>query len=96
MPNSYSDIIQIFTKSVFRYLQNQGHISVIFLDDSYFQGDTKHECMVHITATTDLLSSLLFSIHTGKSVLILTQNVEFLGLLIDFKNVKFLLTNKKA
>ena len=81
MPNGYSDAMQIFTKilkPVFGHLHNQGHISVIFVDDSYLQGDTKHEHMNNINATIDLLSSLGFSIHTGKTVLIPTQKTEFL------------------
>ena len=99
MPNGYSNAMQIFTKSlkpVFGYLQNQGYISVIFVDDSDLQGGTKHECMHNINATIDLLSSLGFSINTGKPVLIATQKIEFLGFLIDSKNMKILLTNKKA
>ena len=71
MPNGCSDAMWIFTKilkPVFGHLPNQGHISVIFVDDSYLQGDTKHECMNNINATRDLLSSLRFSIFTGKSV----------------------------
>ena len=99
MPNGYSDAMRIFTKilkPVFGHLRNQGHISVIFVDDSYLQGDTKHECMNNINATIDLLSSLGFSIHTGKSVLIPTQKIEFLEFLIDSKNMKISLTNKKA
>ena len=35
-------------------------------------------------------------IQAGKSVLIPTQKIEFLGFLIDSKNVKISLTNKKA
>ena len=95
----YSDATWIFTKilkPVFGHLGNQGHISVIFVNDSYLQGDTKHECMNSINATIDLLSSLGFSIHKGKSVLIPTQKIEFLGFLIDSKNMKISLTNKKA
>ena len=99
MPNGDSDAMRIFTKirkSVFGHLRNQGHIFLIFVDDSYLQGDTKHECMNNIIATIDFFSSLGFSIHTGKSVLIPTQKVEFLGFLIDSKNMKISLTNKKT
>ena len=99
MPNGNSDAMRIFTKilkPVFGHLRNQGHVSAIFVDDSYLQGDTKHECMNNINATIDLLSSLGFSIHPGKSVLIPTQKIEFLGFLIDSKNMKISLTNKKA
>ena len=84
MPNDYSDAMRIFTKilkPVFGHLRNQDHFSVIFFDDYYLQGDTKHECLNNINATIDLLNSLGFSIHTGKSVLIPTQKIEFLGFL---------------
>ena len=99
MPNGYSEAMRIFTKilkSVFGYLRNQAHISVFSVDGSYLPGDTKHECMDNINATIDLPSSLGFSIHTGKSVLIPAQKIEFLGFLIDSKNMKISLTNKKT
>ena len=60
------------------------------------KGDTKDEYMNNINAPIDLLRSLGFSIHTGKSVLIPTRKIEFLGFLIDSKNMKISLTNKKA
>ena len=69
MPNCYSNTMRIFTKTlkpVFGHLRNQSHISVVFVHDSYLQGDTKHGCMNNINTTIDLLSSLRFSIHTGK------------------------------
>ena len=52
-------------KAFFGYLQNQGHISVIFVDDSYLPGDSKQEFMDNINVTIDLLSSSGFSIQTG-------------------------------
>ena len=52
--------------------------------------------MNNINATIDLLSSLGFSIHTGKSILIPKQKIEFLGFLNDSKNIKISLSNKKA
>ena len=98
IPNGYSDAVQTFTKipkPVFWHLRNQGYISVIFVDDSYLQGDTKHECMININTTTDLLCSLGFFIQTSKSVLMSIQNIEFLAFLIDSKNMKISLTEKK-
>ena len=52
--------------------------------------------MNNIYGTIDLLSSFGFSIYTSKSVLIPTQKIQFLGFLINSKNMKILLTNKKA
>ena len=44
MPNGFSDAMHVFTKvsnPVYAYLRQQGYISVIFVDDSYLQSDTK-------------------------------------------------------
>ena len=65
------------SKACFGHLQNQRHI---FVDDSYLQGDTQHECMNKINAAIDLLRSLGF----------------LLGFLIYSKNMEISLTNKKA
>ena len=54
--------MRIFTKilkPVFGHLR-QGHLSVIFVDDSYLQGDTEQEFMDNIKATVDLLLKLGF------------------------------------
>ena len=52
--------------------------------------------MININATINLISSLGFSIHTSKSGVIPTQKTEYLGFLIDSKDMKISLTNKKA
>ena len=47
MPNGYSDTMQIFTKilkPVYANLRQKGHLSVVFVDYSYLQGDTETEC----------------------------------------------------
>ena len=72
MPNGYSDAMRIFTKiikPVFGHLRQKGHLSVIFVDDSYLQGDTKQECMNNIKAIVDLLLKLGFIVHEKKSTL---------------------------
>ena len=48
MPNGYSDAMRIFTKilkPVFRYVRKQGHLSIVFVDDSYLKPDTEQECI---------------------------------------------------
>ena len=48
MPNGYSDAMRIFTKilkSVSGHIRQEGHLSVIFVHDSYLQRDTEQECM---------------------------------------------------
>ena len=61
MPNGYSDAMRIFTnilKPVYGHLRQEGHLSVIFVADSYLQRDTEQECMNNIKATVDLLLNL--------------------------------------
>ena len=46
MPNGYSEAMRILTKilrPVFGYLRQEGYLSVIFVDDSYLQGNTERE-----------------------------------------------------
>ena len=72
MPNGYSDAMMIFTK-ILKHLRQEGHLSVIFIDDSSLQGDTEQECMNNTKATVDLLLKLGFIVHEKKSVSIPTQ-----------------------
>ena len=80
------DATHVFTKvskPVYAYLRQQGYISVIFVDDSYLQSDTKQECLQNTEATVSLLESLDFAIHEGKSILNPTQENEFLGFVFN-------------
>ena len=97
MPNGFSDAMRVFTKvskPVYVYLRQQGYMSVIFLDDSYLQGDTKQACLQNIQATVPLLESLSFAIHEGKSILNPTQKIEFLG--VVFNSVKMAISITKG
>ena len=47
MPNGYSEAMRVFTKVLkppFAYLRTQGHLSVVYVDDTYLQGDTYSQC----------------------------------------------------
>ena len=53
MANGYSDVMQIFTKilkPVCVNLRQKGHLSVVFVDDSYLKGDTETECLGNVEA----------------------------------------------
>ena len=83
MPNGYSDAMQIFTKilkPLYGNLKQKGHLSVVFVDDSYLQRET--ECLRNVEATIALLEYLGFTIHEAKSILKPTQQIEFLGFMI--------------
>ena len=78
MPNGFSDAMRVFakvSKPVYVYLRQHGYMSVIFVDDSYLQGDTEQESFQNIEATESLLESLSFAIHEGKFILNTTQEI---------------------
>ena len=99
MPNGFSDAMHVFTKvskPVYAYLGQHGYMSVIFVDDSYLQGDTKQECLQNIEATVSLLESLGFAIHEGKSILNPTQEIEFLGFVFNSVTMTISITKGKT
>ena len=99
MLNGFSDAMRVFTKvskPVYAYLRQQGYMSVIFVDDSYLQGDTKQECLQNIEATVSLLESLGFAIHEGKSILNPTQEIEFLGFVFNLVTMPISITKGKT
>ena len=54
MPNGYGSAMRIFTKISkvpFGHLSSQGHNSVVYVDDSYLQGDKYQSCHANILDT---------------------------------------------
>ena len=98
MPNGYCDAMRVFTKLLkpaFAKLREEGHESVIFVDDSFLLGDTFDECLRNISATIYLLQELGFVIHPDKSILVPTQKLTFLGFVIDTMCMTVTLTEEK-
>ena len=62
----------VFTKILkpfYTNLSQKGLLSVVFVDDSYFQGDTETECSGNVEDTIALFKYLGFTIHEAKSIL---------------------------
>ena len=98
MPNGYGPAMRVFTKITkvpFSQLRGKGHSSVVYVDDSYLQGDTYDDCINNILDTLNLLRELGFVIHPDKSVLIPSQEITFLGFVISSKNMTLTLTAEK-
>ena len=98
MPNGYSDAMRVFTKVLkpaFSYLREIGYLSVVYVDDSYLQGETFEECLQNITVSVKLLKSLGFTIHPEKSVLKPTKKLTFLGFALISKTMTLTLTDAK-
>ena len=86
MPNGYAQAPLLFTKLLkqpFGFLRKQDLLSVIYLDDSYLQGDSYSSCLHNITTTTSLLTALGFKINLEKLVLLPTQTIKFLGFILN-------------
>ena len=98
MPNGYKDAMRVFTKllkPVFSHLREMGYVSVIYVDDSLLYGDTFEECLENVKVTLECLQELGFIIHSKKSVLRPTQIIEFLGFIINTRDMTLTLTSKK-
>ena len=97
LPNGYSQALYIFTKLLkvpFGYLRKQGHSSVVYIDDTYLQGDTPRLCHNNVWDTEKLLWDLGFHLHTNKSLRIPSQRLEFLGFILDSNAMTVTLTDK--
>ena len=98
MPNGYGPITRIFTKITkvpFSVLRMQGHTSVVYVGDSYLQGDSYESYLKNVNDTIFMLRSLGFTIHPEKSVLKHTQNLIYLDFIINSKDVTLKLTEEK-
>ena len=99
MPNGYRDAMRIFTKILkppFNHLRSRGHTSIVYVDDTYLQSDSYEQCCANIEDTVNLLRSLGFTIHPKKSILIPTQVIEFLGFVLNSRNMTISVSPPKA
>ena len=98
MTNRYSDAVGVSTKALkpgFSYRREIGYLSVVYVDDSYLQGETFEECLQNITEIVKLLQSLGFTIHPEKPLLKSTQKLTFLEFVLNSKTMTLTLTDTK-
>ncbi len=98
LPNGYKDGPRAFTKILkpaFSSLREEGHPSVIYIDDSFLTGDSFEECMMNTQDTVDLLTKLGFTINIKKSSLIPSNTITFLGFIINSREMTISLTQEK-
>ena len=98
LPNGYGPAVRMFSKILkvpFKVLRMKGYISIIYIDDSYLQGDSFESCMENIHQTIHLLSALGFTIHPVKSVMFPSQILTFLGFILNSLNMTISLPEDK-
>ncbi|XP_045034660.1 uncharacterized protein LOC116925902 [Daphnia magna] len=90
---------RIFTKIlkvVVGFLRKKGLRLIIYLDDILILNVSEERTLRDVKVTIRLLKQLGFLINWGKSVLVPTQKLEYLGLVIDSVRLSFALPNAKV
>ena len=95
MPSVARRVLTKVLKPPFSVLRKQGYFSVVYVDDSYLQGDNFDACLNNVKATIHLLQSLGFTIHFKKLSVLPSQHIEFLGFIINSINMTLELTSHK-
>ena len=98
MPNGLALAPRKFTKllkPVLANLREEGHVSTSFLDDSLLLSDSEEESVPNVQATVQLFRSLGFIIHPDKSVLEPAQQIQYLGVVIDSRDMSVRLTAER-
>ena len=98
LPQGLSTSPRVFTKilkPVYSTLRKCGHINVPYIDDSLLIGRTYQDCENNVKDTISLVDSLGFTVHPVKSVFIPTQEITFLGFVINSVNMTVKLTHDR-
>ena len=98
MPNGLACAPRIFTKllsPVFAQLREEGVECFPYIDDSFVVADNREECRQGLQKLCQQLDSLGLVVHLGKSVLEPTQELIFLGFIIDSVELKVKPTEEK-
>ena len=99
LPFGLSSAPRVFTKllkPVVGLLRHQGIRLVIFLDDILVLAQSKEDLGTQMDQIAKLFNLLGFSINHEKSQLIPTQQIQYLGFLIDSQNLMIRLTQEKV
>ena len=99
LPNGISEGPRIFTKlmkPVFAALRERGYSITSFIDDTLICNASLSGCFACINDTIDLLQRLGFCINEGKSLLLPTRTLEYLGNVIDTNSMTVSLPERKV
>ena len=99
LPQGLASSPCVFTKllkSVYATLRKFGHFNTPYIDDSLLKGSTFNDCQENIKDTVLLVDSLGFTIHPEKSVFFPTQEIVFLGFVVNSLTMTVRLTPERA
>ena len=98
MPMGYGPSMRIFTKvlkPVYAHLRGKGLESAVYVDDNILFGNKFEECLYNTKMTVALLRNLGFTVHADKSVFTPTQEIFFLGFVLNSEKMTITLTEEK-
>ena len=98
MPNGLCSAPRLFTKLtkvLLSALRKQGHQIVAYIDDCLIVGFTQQDCRLSVSATAEISEKAGFILHPEKSILEPTQNIVFLGVVIDSVSMTVYLTMER-
>ena len=99
LPNGLSCAPRKFTKLLKPALSDlhlRGHISSAYIDDMYLQGQTYKGCVHNVIDSVTRIDSLCLVAHPEKSVFNPSQQLEFLGFILNSVSMTIRLTPEKA
>ncbi len=99
LPNGLSCAPRLFTKilkPIYAHLRVLGYTCMGHIDDSLLVAFAFNDCKDNVAATVGLFTKLGFPIHPDKSILEPTQEIEFLGFLINSLSMTVRLSATKA
>jgi len=91
--------MRVFTKllkPILAMLRHQGVRLVMYLDDILIMSQSREELMKHLSMITSLLELLGFVVNREKCQLIPTQLIQYLGFMVDSREMKIRLSEEKA
>ena len=88
------EYLQNFKNTIF-YFREKGFLFVVYVDDSYLQGDDYEDCFCNVLQTIEILRSLGFTIHSEKPKFIPNQCITYLGFIISSVQMTVTLTMEK-
>ena len=98
LPNGLTSGPRLFTKLLkppLSFLRKMGITVVAYIDDTLVISNTRKHSYLAVEKTTKILSELGFIIHPSKSVFTPTQEITFLGFILDSKMMQVRLPQSK-
>lgn len=99
LPNGISTAPRLFTKLLkvlFSSLRKDGFSSIVYIDDCLLIAKNSEQSFKNIKATLELMQNAGFYINWEKSVLVPVQCIEFLGFVIDSRNMTLKINSTKV